>query len=119
MLKYYNMDYDLISKMSLEELKNYLKIRDSKVNGRKKELVARVFAGSENRVKLIKTAVEVEADLKTEYLAKLKLDVRNIPDPFKIPHGWMNEDEGMKIWPMLIYSAIFNYAVFYMHGSRV
>ena len=42
------MDYDLISKMSLEELKNYVRIRGSKVNGRKNELVARVFAASEN-----------------------------------------------------------------------
>ena len=72
--------------MSLEELKNYLRIRGLKVNGRNFELVARLFAASENNVKPIKTAVEVEADLKTEYLAKLKIDDRNIPDPFKIPH---------------------------------
>ena len=97
------MDYDLISKMSLEELKNYLRIRGLKVKGRKNELVARVFAASENGVKPIKTAAEAEADLKTEYLAKLKIDDRNIPDPFKIPHGWMKEDEGMKFSPMLLY----------------
>ena len=78
------MDYDLISKMSLEELKNYFRIRGLKVNGRKIELAARVFAASENGVKPIKTAVEVEADLKTEFLAKLKIDDRNIPDPYKI-----------------------------------
>ena len=81
------MDYDLISKMSLEKLKIYLRIRGLKVNGRKNELVARVFASSENGVKSIKTAVKVEADLKTEYLSKLKIDARNIPDPFKLPHG--------------------------------
>ena len=51
------MDYDLISKMSLEELKNYLKIRGLKLNRRKNELVARVFAASEmvlNRSKLLR-----------------------------------------------------------------
>ena len=53
--------------MSLEELKNYLRIRDLKVNGRKNGLVVRVFATGENGVKSIKTAVEVEADLKTKY----------------------------------------------------
>ena len=73
--------------MSLEELKNYLRIRGLKVNGRNFELVARLFAASENNVKPIKIAVEVEADLKTEYLAKLKIDDRNIPGPFRIPHG--------------------------------
>ena len=50
------MDYDLISKMSLEELNNYLRIRGLKVNGRN-ELVARVFAASENGAKPIKTAL--------------------------------------------------------------
>ena len=51
--------------MSLEELKNYLRIRGLEVNGRN-ELVARVFAASENGAKPIKTAAEVEADLKTK-----------------------------------------------------
>ena len=70
--------------MGLEELKSYHKIRGLKVSGRKKETVARAFATSENGVKPIKKA---EADLKTEYVAKLKIDTRNIPDPFKIPRG--------------------------------
>ena len=57
--------------------------------------------------------MEVKADLKTEYLAKLKIDDRNIPDPFKISHGWMNEEEGMKFWPMVLYPNIFNYLMFF------
>ena len=73
--------------MILEELKNYLRIRGLKVNRRQNELLAKVFAASENGVKQIKTAVEVEADLKTEYLAKLKIDDSNIPDLLKILHG--------------------------------
>ena len=60
----------------------------------------------------IKTAVEVEADLKIEYLTKLKVDDRNIPDPFKIPYGWMNEDEGMKFWAILLYPHILNQRFF-------
>ena len=51
-------------KNSMEELKNYLKIRGLKVTGRMKELVARVFNAQENDVKPWKTAVEVEAVLK-------------------------------------------------------
>ena len=92
--------------MSLEELKNYLRIRGLKVNGRKDDLEARAFAASEYGVKQIKTGVEFEADLKTEYLAKLKIDNRNIPDPFKIPHGWMNEDVGIKFWPIFLFLII-------------
>ena len=57
--------------------------------------------------------MEVDADLNTEYLAKLKIDNRNISDPFKISHGWMNQDEGMKLWPMLLFPDIFNYLMFF------
>ena len=64
--------------------------------------MVRLFAASKNGVKPIKTASEVEVDLKTEYLAKLKIEDRNIPDPFTIPHGWINKDEGMKFWPILL-----------------
>ena len=66
------MDPGLISKMSLEELKNHLRIRGFKVNGRKKELVAREnnFAASENSVKPIKTTVEVEADFKNRVFSQ-------------------------------------------------
>ena len=78
------MGYDLIFKMSLEELKNYLRSPGLKFNPRKNKLVAEVFAAKENRIKPIKTAAEVEADLKTEHLAKLKIDDKNIPDSFKI-----------------------------------
>ena len=77
--------------MSLEELKKYLRIRALKVNGRKNELIARVLAASEKGAKPVKTAVEVEVDLKTEYLAKLKIDDRNVQDPFKISHGWITK----------------------------
>ena len=57
------MDYELLK---VEELKNYLKIRGLKVTGTKKELVAWVFAASENGFQPIKTAVEIESDLITE-----------------------------------------------------
>ena len=80
------MDYDLISSMRGEELKNFLKLRGLKVSGRKVELVARVFAASEN-VPLVKTAVEIEQDLHSEYHNKLIISDVSIPDPFKLEEG--------------------------------
>ena len=56
------MDYELLEKMKVKELKNYLKIRILKVTGTKKELLARVFAASENGVQPVKAAVERESD---------------------------------------------------------
>ena len=103
------MDYELLGNMKVEELRNYLKIRGLKVTGTKKELVARVFAASENGVQPVKTAMEIESNLITEYKSKLKMNDFPIPDPFKIPHGWMEEDEGMTFWSMLSYPDIFNF----------
>ena len=75
--------------MNLEELKNLLRIRGLKVKERKNGQVAREFAASENGAKPIKTAVEVEADSITEYLAKLKIDDSNMLDPSRfLMDGW-------------------------------
>ena len=65
------MDFELVNKMKVEELKTYLRHRGLKVSGRKVELVARVFATSENNVQPVKTAEEVEAKIADEYKAKL------------------------------------------------
>ena len=31
---------------------------------------------------------------------------------FEIPHGWLEEDEGMTVWSMLLYPDIFSYIMF-------
>ena len=51
------MDYDLVAKMHVNQLKNYLNVRGLKISGNKNELVARVFSATENKVMLVKTAV--------------------------------------------------------------
>ena len=86
------MDYELLEKMKVKELKNYLEIRGLKVTGTKKELIARVFAANENGVQSVKIAIEIESDLITHCKNKPKIDHFPIPDPFKIPHGWMEKD---------------------------
>ena len=55
-----------MSKMKVQELKIYLRMRSLKVSSRKEELVARVFAASENNVQPIKTAQEVEMEVQNE-----------------------------------------------------
>ena len=98
--------------MKVEELKNYLKICDLKIKWTKKELVARIFAATENGVQPVKTEVEVESDLITDYKNKLTISDFPIPEPFKIPHWWMEVDEGISFWPMLSYPDIFNFLIF-------
>ena len=53
------MDYDLVAKMHVNELKNYLKVRGLKISGSKNELVVRVFSAMKNNVKPVKTALKI------------------------------------------------------------
>ena len=95
------MDFEMISKMKVEELKIYLKLRGLKVSGTKKELISRVFVAGENDVQPILSAIEVEDDLRKSYEKKLIIDGKTIPDPRKIPGGWTEENEGITFWPMV------------------
>ena len=76
-------------------------------------MVARVFTASNDGVQPVKTAVEIESDLITNYKNKLKINDFPIHDPFKMPHRWMEEGEGMAFWAMLQYPDIFNLLMFY------
>ena len=61
----------------------------------------------------MKTAVEVEQDLKKKNEKKLRVDRELLSDPSKILHGWLEEDEGIAFWPKLLYPDIFNYLIFF------
>ena len=81
----------------------FLRLWDLKVSGKKAELVARVFAASENNVPLKKTA-EVESDRRDKYQAKLLINSDLLPDPNLLTSGWLNEDDGgIYSWPCILY----------------
>ena len=112
-LIYHSYGLGIIRKDYSRGIKELLENTWLKSNRNKKKLVARVFAASENGVQPVKTAVEIKSDLITNYKNKLKIDDFSVPDSFKIPHGWMEENEGMAFWPMLRYPDIFNFLMFY------
>ena len=100
------MDYELLEKMKVEELKNYLKIRRLKVTGEKKDWQLEYLLPVEMDFKLI------EPNLITGYKNKLKFDDFQISKPFKILHGQIEEDKEMVFWPILSYPEIFNFLIF-------
>ena len=67
------MDYESLSKMRVEELKGFLRLRGMKVTGKKCELVARAFSAVENNVPVLQTAEEIEGEIENEYKEKLKI----------------------------------------------
>ena len=96
------------------------KLQASVCNFIKKETLTQVFScefceisksAFSYRTSLV-AAVKVQEDLKKEYEKKVRVEERFIPDPFKIPYVWLEEDKGMVFWPLLLYPDIFNYLMF-------
>lgn len=111
------MDYDTLCKMKVDELKSFLRLRGLKVTGRKQELICRAFAAAENDAPILKTAEEIENQIKIEYKKKLSLsDNYTFPDPFKMEFGWLNEEDGISKWPPV---TAFSVIKFLMIGSEV
>ena len=107
------MDVDRLSGMKVDEFKSYLRLRGLKVSGTKKELVARAFVAFENNVPISMTAEQVQEEIKKSYHEKLLVDGLKIPDPFGITEGWLDEETGVKYWPMTFYPEIFNFLAFH------
>ena len=84
-----------------------------KVSGKTEELVARVFVAAENDVPVLKTAQEVQAEIAEDYESKLRVEGAFLSDPMLLFHGWVPEDEGVGLWPMALYSDIFNFLSFH------
>ena len=103
------MEFEMVEKMTVAELKSYLRLRDLKMRG---ELVARVFAAIANKLPIKKTAEEVESQLLDDYQAKLLLDETLIPDPNDLVSGWLSEDDGICFWSCVLYADIYNFLTF-------
>ena len=88
------------------------------MSGSKPELIARVFVAVENNVQPVPTAVKIEMNLASCYQEKLVIDGKTIPDPFKIPHGWLAEDEGIVFWPVVTALDIYAKLMFYPSELR-
>ena len=95
--------------MKIEELKYFLPLRGLKVTGNKEIFVVRAFSAIENNVTLVKTAQEVEAQLKEEYSKKLELENCTLSDPFRLEAGWMKEEDGIAYWPIKPIMYILNF----------
>ena len=85
-----------------------------KISGKKEELSARVFYETENDLPVVKTAEEVKADIARDYKRKLCVSGSHvIPDLLKLDQGWVNEKEGIRYWPVALYTDIFNFLAFH------
>lgn len=97
---------------SKEALQTFLRKRGLKTTGRKKDLVALVYAAQVMQIPELPTAEEKERSRDELYKDAFKTDDEGyLPDPLKLNDGWLGEAEGMRLWPPTMYSDICNYLV--------
>ena len=99
--------------MKVDDLEIYLRLRGLKFSGAKRELVARVFVAFENAVPISITAEQVQREINKSYHEKLLVDGLEIPDPFDITEGWLDEEIGIQYWPRTFYPEVFTFLSFY------
>ena len=58
---------------------------------------------------LVKSAKEVKQEIAAEYRDKLVIDGEELPDPFHLQDGWINEDDGASLWPTTLHPDIFTH----------
>ena len=49
----------------------------------------------------VKTAEEVQEEIKSEYQHKLIFNGESFSDPMKLDNGWINEEAEMTLWPQI------------------
>ena len=104
------MDFATLSTKKVNDLKDFLCLQGLTISGKKDELAARVLFAMENDFPVLKTAEEVQV----EYGGKLFMNGGDmIPDPLKLDHGWLNEQEVITYWPVTLYMDIFNFLAFH------
>ena len=57
----------------------------------------------------MKTSQKVETQLKEKCSKKLELENCTLPDPFKLQTGWMEEEDGIAHWPIVLVMYILNF----------
>lgn len=96
--------FDDFSRWSVELLKKFIKERGLSVGSKRKaELVSLAYAASVMKLP-VKPSKEVIKDvIETDYRALLHVeldDVRyELPDPFTIDDGWLDEKLALHLWP--------------------
>ena len=60
---------------------------------------------------IVMTAQEVETQLKEEYSKKLDLEYCTLSDPFKLDTGWVEEEDEIAHWSIILVICILNFLI--------
>lgn len=84
---------------TLVALKDFVRKRGLPVSGSKKVLAARAYFAWELQLAVLPTAEEVARQKREHVQQLLKTPDGDMPHPDSLTTGWVDEDQGMALWP--------------------
>ena len=96
---YTDLALETVETWTVAAMKSYLRKRGLQLTGVKKILAARVYVAWELGIPLLPTAEEISKE-KKEHMDKLVSTIEGkMPHPNSLSNGWLDEDQGMSLWP--------------------
>ena len=102
-------DFAYFMRWKVNALKDQLRKYGLKVEGRKQDLAARVFAAYEMKLQPVKTLDEIRAERASDLEKCLVVGETQLPNPDTLKEGWLGEDRGLKLWPPIVLTDIRDY----------
>jgi len=94
-----NLTLDSVETWTVAALKEYVKKRGLPVSGTKKVLAARAYVAWELQLPVLPTPEQVAEEKRLHMERLLKTPEGDQPHPDSLTDGWLDEDQGMSLWP--------------------
>ena len=94
-----NLTLDRVETWTVAALKEYVKKRGLPVTGTNKVLAARAYVAWELQLPVLPTPAQVAEEKRLHMERLLKTPLGDQPHPDSLTDGWLDEDQGMSLWP--------------------
>ncbi|KAJ8317469.1 hypothetical protein KUTeg_005373 [Tegillarca granosa] len=108
-----NVDQDIsldeLSTWKLDSLRSFLCRRGLSTDGSKAELTALCYAAAKMKISVKPSGEDYLKQIEKDYMDLLTLESLILPDPLKLCDGWVDETDGISVWPPVFLSDIANF----------
>ncbi|KAJ8302445.1 hypothetical protein KUTeg_018841, partial [Tegillarca granosa] len=108
-----NVDQDIsldeLSTWKLDSLRSFLCRRGLSTDGSKAELTALCYAAAKMKISVKLSGEDYLKQIEKDYMDILTLESLILPDPLKLCDGWVDETDGISVWPPVFLSDIANF----------
>ncbi|KAJ8308626.1 hypothetical protein KUTeg_013500, partial [Tegillarca granosa] len=108
-IPYADISLDELSTWKLDSLRSFLCRRGLSTDGSKAELTALCYAAAKMKISVKPSGEDYLKQIEKDYMDLLTLESLILPDPLKLCDGWVDETDGISVWPPVFLSDIANF----------